>query len=251
MAAPKTKIFVGHLPDGCSDNDLRALFEKYGEVTECDVINKYGFVHMSTPEQADEAVKNLNNYNLMGSSISVEPSKSKLHPEPGAPGRANKQTVMSRRGGGPPRNGFGPPGRGGYGGGYQNGFRRFDGPPMGGPGGDSFYDRPFGFGRDRMRPYPPPYERRSPNMPPLRDDFPRRPMPPMPSGDPYGRPIPPIGVRDDLYERRPMPERNEYLYSRRSPPSTSLRSPYWYDSSADSSSRAPPPNATTRRPSYF
>lgn len=27
---------------------------------------------MSTAEQADEAVKNLNNYNLMGSTISVE-----------------------------------------------------------------------------------------------------------------------------------------------------------------------------------
>lgn len=30
---------------------------------------------MKTPEQAEEAVKNLNNYNLMGSSISVEVNK--------------------------------------------------------------------------------------------------------------------------------------------------------------------------------
>ncbi|GFX79986.1 RRM domain-containing protein [Trichonephila clavipes] len=72
MSTPKTKIFVGHLPDLCTDDDLRALFEKYGVVTECDVINKYGFVHMATPEQANEAVKHLNNYNLMGSTISVE-----------------------------------------------------------------------------------------------------------------------------------------------------------------------------------
>ncbi|XP_035216016.1 RNA-binding protein lark-like isoform X2 [Stegodyphus dumicola] len=232
MSAPKTKIFVGHLPDGCTDDDLRALFSKYGSVTECDVINKYGFVHMATPEQAQEAVKNLNNYNLMGSSISVEPSKSKLHPEPGAPGRANKQTVLSRRGSNAPRNGYGPVSRGSFGGGFPNGYRRFDGPPL---GGDSFYDRPFGFGRERMRPYPPPYERRSPNMPPLRDDYPRRPLPPLASVDPYSRPLPPLSMRDDLYERRPMLERSDYLYSRRSPPAP-MRSSYWYDSVANGSS---------------
>jgi len=245
MATPKTKIFVGHLPDGCTDDDLRTLFSKYGEVTECDVINKYGFVHMSTSDEADEAVKMLNNYNLMGSNISVEPSKSKLHPQPGAPGRANKQTVMNRRGGGGSRNGYGPPGRGGpYGGGYSNGYRDF-GRPM---GGDSFYDRPFGYGgRDRMRPYPPPYERRSPMS--MRDEYSRRPMP-MGGGDPYARPLPPMSMRDDLYERRVMPERSDYLYSRRSPPTSSLRSPYWYDSLSNGSSRAPPPSAT-RRPSYY
>ncbi|XP_055944153.1 RNA-binding protein 4.1-like isoform X2 [Argiope bruennichi] len=249
MSAPKTKIFVGHLPDGCTDDDLRALFEKYGEVTECDVINKYGFVHMATPEQAAEAVKQLNNYNLMGSTISVEPSKSKLHPEPGAPGRANKLSMISRRGGGgPQRNGYGPP-RGGFGGGFSNGYggRRYDGPPM---GGDSYYDRSFGFPspRERMRPYPPPFERRSPTMPPMRDEYSRRPLPPI-SSDPYARPLPPLSMRDDLYERRPMPERSDYLYSRRSPPLSSMRSPYGYDSMYNGS-RVPPPSAT-RRLSYF
>ncbi|GIX91629.1 hypothetical protein CDAR_557371 [Caerostris darwini] len=247
MSAPKTKLFVGHLPDGCTDDDLRGLFEKHGEVTECDVINKYGFVHMASPEQATEAVKQLNNYSFMGAVISVEPSKSKLHPEPGAPGRANKQTVMNRRGGGPQRNGYGPP-RGGYGGGFSNGYgRRYDGPPM---GGDSYYDRPFGFGRDRMRPYPP-FERRSPPMVPMREDFaPRRPLPPM-SSDPYSRPpLPPLNIRDDLYERRPIHERSDYLYSRRSPPLSSMRSPYGYDSMFNSS-RTAQPLTTSRRLSYF
>ncbi|GIY97642.1 hypothetical protein CEXT_209031 [Caerostris extrusa] len=255
MSTPKTKLFVGHLPDGCTDDDLRGLFEKHGEVTECDVINKYGFVHMATPEQATEAVKQLNNYSFMGAVISVEvisdtyfALKSKLHPEPGAPGRANKQTVMNRRGGGPQRNGYGPP-RGGYGGGFSNGYsRRYDGPPM---GGDSYYDRPFGFGRERMRPYPPPFERRSPPMVPMREDFaPRRPLPPM-SSDPYSRPpLPPLNIRDDLYERRPLHERSDYLYSRRSPPLSSMRSPYGYDSMFNSS-RTAQPLTTSRRLSYF
>lgn len=87
-------------------------------------------------------------------------------------------------------------------------------------GGDSFYDRPFGgFGRERMRPYPLPYERRSP-MAPMRDEYARRPLPPMGGGDPYSRPLP-MSMRDDLYERRPLAERSDYLYSRRSPPPTS------------------------------
>ncbi|GFS57542.1 RRM domain-containing protein, partial [Nephila pilipes] len=88
MAAPRTKLFVGHLPDGCSNQDLQNLFEKYGSVKECDVINKYGFVHMGTSEEAEDAIKALNNFNFRGSSLSVEHSKSKMHPEPGAPGRA-------------------------------------------------------------------------------------------------------------------------------------------------------------------
>ncbi|GFT18502.1 RRM domain-containing protein [Trichonephila clavipes] len=175
------------------------------------------------------------------------PSRSKLHPEPGAPGRANKQSVLNRRGGLPDRNGYALPPRGGYGGGFANGYnRRYDGPPL---GGDSFYDRSFTFGRDRMRPYPPPYERRSPTMPPLREEYPRRPLPPL-SSDPYSRPLPPLPLREELYERRPMPDRSDYLYSRRSPPLSSMRSPYGYDSIFNGNTRAPPPSAT-RRLSYF
>lgn len=85
-------------------------------------------------------------------------------------------------------------------------------------GGD-FYDRPYGFGRERMRPYPPPYERHSPMLP-MRDDYARRPMG---GSNPYLRPLS-LSMRDDLYERRPMGERSDYLYSRRSPPpSSSMR----------------------------
>jgi len=39
-----TKIFVGRLAEGISSDDIRALFRKFGAVTECDVISNYGFV---------------------------------------------------------------------------------------------------------------------------------------------------------------------------------------------------------------
>lgn len=193
--APKTKLFVGHLPDGCSSPDLQTLFEKYGTVKECDVINKYGFVHMSTDEEAEEAIKGLNNFNFMGSCISVEQSTSKLHSEPGAPGRAKAGSGGPMRRGGM-RNGF--PRDGYYGNAYFGPF----GPPR-----DPFYDGP-----SRSRPYPFPYERRGPPFPGP-DPFGRRPFP---SRDDFyaRRPIP---FGDEPYERRSMQERPDYLYTRRSP----------------------------------
>ncbi|XP_054707372.1 RNA-binding protein 4.1-like isoform X2 [Uloborus diversus] len=229
MSAPRTKLFVGHLPDGCTNEDLETLFAKYGTVSECDVINKYGFVHMSTPEEAEDAMKALNNYNFKGSSLSVERSKSKLHPEPGAPGRA--KGGMPNRGGYGFRGGFGGP-RGG--GGYSNGYGRFNGgSPYGGRGGSDFYsDRGYGGMGARMRPYPSPYDR--PSMAPMRDDYYRSPYASA-LRDPY-RPSPPPSR--DLYERRvaSYPTANDYLYSRRSPtPQVSASSrPYWYDSVGDS-----------------
>lgn len=69
---PKTKIFVGRLPENAQSADLRKLFEQYGTVTECDILNRYGFVHMKTEDQAARAIENLHNCNFMGSLISVE-----------------------------------------------------------------------------------------------------------------------------------------------------------------------------------
>ncbi|XP_015905917.1 uncharacterized protein [Parasteatoda tepidariorum] len=220
MSAPRTKLFVGHLPDGCTNEELQTLFEKYGAVKECDVINKYGFVHMSTSEEAEDAIKALNNYHFRGSSLSVERSKSKLHPEPGAPGRAKGGVNRNR-------DGYGG-GRSRGGGGYSNGYGRYDGPPPFGGRGDFYNDRGYGGGMSpRMRPYPSPYDR-SP-MPPPRDDYYSRSSPySMASRDPYARPV---AASRDLYDRRATayPSTSDYLYSRRSPPpmSAASRSSYW------------------------
>ena len=71
---PKTKIFVGRLPESCSDSELRKLFEQHGEVTECALMGNFAFIHMKTEEEADEAIKSLNNFNYDGSSLNVEVS---------------------------------------------------------------------------------------------------------------------------------------------------------------------------------
>jgi RNA recognition motif-containing protein len=242
---PRTKLFVGHLPDGCTNDDLFTLFSKYGKVTECDVINKYGFVHMSTPEEAQDALKALNNFYFKGSSLSVEPSKSKMHPEPGSQGRAR---TGSSRG----RGGFGGSFRGNN---YSNGYgRRFDGPSFGNGGRDFYPDRGYMSG-SRMRPYPTPYDRPSPSMGPPRDEYSYR-SSSYPSLRDHYAPRPPVMgsmSRDYLYERRETsyPTTSDYLYSRRSPTSqmSDPNRSYWYnDSMGDSMSRLPP--STSRRP-YF
>ena len=38
------KIFCGNLSEHTKSDDIRELFEEYGEVTECDVLSRYGFV---------------------------------------------------------------------------------------------------------------------------------------------------------------------------------------------------------------
>ncbi|GLH05725.1 RNA-binding protein lark [Gryllus bimaculatus] len=73
----KTKIFVGRLPEEAQSQDLRRLFEQYGVVTECDILNRYGFVHMKTEEMAARAIQELNNAEFMGVQISVEQSTGK------------------------------------------------------------------------------------------------------------------------------------------------------------------------------
>ncbi|XP_032679404.1 RNA-binding protein 4.1-like isoform X2 [Odontomachus brunneus] len=97
----KTKIFVGRLPENCRNDELRQLFLRFGEVTECDVMNRYGFVHMAREEDAAAAIKALHNSNFKGATINVEQS-----------------TGKSRGGGGGRRDGDrrGGPMRGGRGG---------------------------------------------------------------------------------------------------------------------------------------
>ncbi|XP_051899441.1 RNA-binding protein 4B-like isoform X3 [Pristis pectinata] len=70
------KIFVGNLPRPTTAEEIRALFEKYGPVSECDLIKNYGFVHMKDRDAAKEAIENLHHYKLHGVCINVEASKS-------------------------------------------------------------------------------------------------------------------------------------------------------------------------------
>ncbi|KAJ2938519.1 hypothetical protein O0L34_g4007 [Tuta absoluta] len=140
---PQTKVFIGSLPQGSKPEDLRKLFERFGTVTECDIMNRCGFVHMQSEDQASAAIRALNNTTFNGGTITVERGRIKERGQrgPGGPrggGRGGMRGGMDRRGGG-----GGGPMRGGPVGGRDapymrdrsmGGMRGGDmrGPPMGG-----------------------------------------------------------------------------------------------------------------------
>ncbi|XP_013390423.1 RNA-binding protein lark [Lingula anatina] len=218
-----TKIFVGNLPDTCKRGELQAMFEKFGTVTECDIIRNYGFVHFADGEEAKTAVENLNNTPFQGVNIKVELSHSKVRQKPGMGGkgecyRCGRDGHWSKD---CPRGGS----QGRRGGGRGGGDRRFGGPPAREPYGREPYPRdpyPDPYYRDyppphgdRYRPYDP-YERRRPLPPPPRDYY----------RDPYARPPPEYYGRradpyyDAYYDRRPPPPyltEPDYEYERRPP----------------------------------
>ncbi|CAM9115978.1 unnamed protein product [Bubo scandiacus] len=52
-----TKLHVGNISPACTNLELRAKFEEYGPVIECDIVKDYAFVHMERAEDAVEAIR--------------------------------------------------------------------------------------------------------------------------------------------------------------------------------------------------
>ncbi len=104
------KLYVGNLPYTTTDADLKDLFGQAGAVETASIISDkfsgrskgFGFVEMSTLEEAEKAISMLNGYQMGGRALTVTEARPK--PEGGA-GRSF--------GGG----GAGGGSRGGYGGG--------------------------------------------------------------------------------------------------------------------------------------
>jgi cold-inducible RNA-binding protein len=78
-----TKLFVGSLSYSVDDTQLRDFFATVGEVVSANVITDrssgqskgFGFVEMSSEKEAAEAIKQLNNKELDGRSITVNEAK--------------------------------------------------------------------------------------------------------------------------------------------------------------------------------
>jgi RNA recognition motif-containing protein len=66
------KLYVGNLPYGVDEQQLRDLFSQAGEISDVAVItdkytgqsNGFAFVEMATDEAADEAIKQFDGYSL-------------------------------------------------------------------------------------------------------------------------------------------------------------------------------------------
>jgi RNA recognition motif-containing protein len=80
-----TKLFVGGLAWGTTDDGLKNLFAQVGQVVTATVISDrfsgrskgFGFVEMATEEEAAEAIKKLNGAELDGRKIIVNEARPK------------------------------------------------------------------------------------------------------------------------------------------------------------------------------
>ena len=78
-----TKIFVGNLSFNTTENDLQDTFAAHGTVTEANLMTDrtsgrprgFGFVTMSSPEEAQKAIEALNGAMLDGRSLTVNEAR--------------------------------------------------------------------------------------------------------------------------------------------------------------------------------
>lgn len=107
-----TKLFVGNLSFNTTENDLHDAFAAHGVVVEANLMmdrmsgrsRGFGFVTMSTPEEAQKAIDAMNGKELDGRPLTVNIARPREERPPGGGGGP-------RRGG--PRRDFGGGGGGG------------------------------------------------------------------------------------------------------------------------------------------
>ncbi|CAG9774018.1 unnamed protein product [Ceutorhynchus assimilis] len=80
---PTTKIFVGNLTDNTKAPQVRELFKKFGTVVEADIVRNYGFVHLESSGDVNEAIKELNGMMVDGQPMKVQISTSRVRQRPG------------------------------------------------------------------------------------------------------------------------------------------------------------------------
>ena len=80
-----TNIFIGNLDSNASEEQLRILFAAYGAVESVTIVKDrdtseprgFAFVEMSTDEEAQKAIADLNGHQLGGRSLTVNEARPK------------------------------------------------------------------------------------------------------------------------------------------------------------------------------
>ncbi len=96
-------IYVGNLPFNIGDEDLKKIFEEYGEVVSAKIITDkftgrgkgFGFVEMESDDDAKTAIEELNNAEVGGRNIKVNESQ----PRPAGGGGGGGRDRRSSGGG--------------------------------------------------------------------------------------------------------------------------------------------------------
>ena len=114
-----TKLFVGNLPFSMTTGDLEGLFGQCGSVSSVNIImdkftgrsRGFGFVEMSSDQEAQAAIERFNGHEVQGRSLTVNEAKPQ-EPRSGGGGRS-----FGGGGGGGRGRSYGDRGGGGGGGG--------------------------------------------------------------------------------------------------------------------------------------
>lgn len=117
------KLYVGNLPYNTTEDDLRSLFEQAGSVASVTIIKDretrqskgFGFVEMGSSEEAENAIRLFNGYNLNRRELKVNEARPREE-DSGGGFRSRQGNSGRHRGGG----GSGGGGGGGSGGGGGN-----------------------------------------------------------------------------------------------------------------------------------
>jgi RNA recognition motif-containing protein len=125
-------IFVGNLDFNTSEDELRQMFEAYGQVDRVSIMTDrdtgrsrgFGFVEMTSGEDGDKAITALNGTQVNGRTLNINEARPKTERSGGGGG-----------GGGRDRGGYGGGGGGGRGGGGGGGGGRGGRGGGGGGGG--------------------------------------------------------------------------------------------------------------------
>ena len=89
------KLYVGNLPFSASDDSLREMFAQAGQVDSAKVITDrdtgrskgFGFVEMSTDQEAQNAITKFNGADFEGRSLTVNEARPMVPREGGGGGR--------------------------------------------------------------------------------------------------------------------------------------------------------------------
>src|SRR5271170_5054356 len=102
------KLFVGNLSFDTTENDLQDAFAAHGTVTETNLMmdrmsgrpRGFGFVTMSTSEEAQKAIEGLNGAQLDGRALTVNIAKPREERPPGGGGGGRREYGGGGGGGG-------------------------------------------------------------------------------------------------------------------------------------------------------
>jgi hypothetical protein len=79
----RTKLYVTNFPEDMDQEEMKQLFNQYGDVLECTIMwNQYAFVHFGSYGEAEKALNGIKGVQYKGCKISVQWSTSSKYQQP-------------------------------------------------------------------------------------------------------------------------------------------------------------------------